>query len=175
MDWCRYATSHNLVLNQCSPRKMTSCGRHQTRNSAVWALIQYKAVSININMSHHFGDGAIVISKQTMRIPVDIRYPYTESGPWGCFTDVSPDLINNLAKIYSARNNIYAENLKLKLCTCTQGHALGTRTKFQLEILIRSTILVIYRFRENVLESSRNVSETPPKNVSLWRIQPFWF
>ena len=39
--------------------------------------------------------------------------------------------------------------------------ALGTRTKFQLEILIRSTILVIYKFRENVLESSRNISETP--------------
>ena len=40
--------------------------------------------------------------------------------------------------------------------------ALGTRTKFQLEILTRSTISTIYIFRDNCLESSRNVNETPP-------------
>ena len=65
-------------------------------------------------------------------------------------------------KIYNARNNIYAEKFKLKLCTCAQSMALGTRTKLQLEILIRSTILVIYKFWKNILESLRNVSETPP-------------
>ena len=81
-----------------------------------------------------------------------------ESGP----PNVSRTLQNNLAKIYKARNNIYAENFKLKLGTCVQSMALGTRTKFQLEILIRSMILVIYKFLENILESSRNVSETPP-------------
>ena len=57
--------------------------------------------------------------------------------PGGCITNVSRALQNNLAKIYNARNNIYAENFKLKLCTCAQSMALGTRTKFQLEILIR--------------------------------------
>ena len=82
--------------------------------------------------------------------------------PGSCFTNVSRALQNNLAKIYKARNNIYAENFKLKLGTCVQSMALGTRTKFQLEILIRSMILVIYKFLENILESSRNVSETPP-------------
>ena len=79
----------------------------------------------------------------------------------GCFTNVSRALQNNLAKIYNARNNISVENFKLKLCTGAQSMALVTRTEFQLEILIRSAILVIYKFRENILESSRNVSETP--------------
>ena len=38
--------------------------------------------------------------------------------------------------------------------------ALGTRTKFQLEIITKRTISDIYKFRENILESSRYVSET---------------
>ena len=80
----------------------------------------------------------------------------------GCFTYVSRALQNNLAKIYNARNNIYVDYFKLKLRTCAQSMALGARTKFQLESLIRRTILVIYKFRENILESSRNVSEPPP-------------
>ena len=81
---------------------------------------------------------------------------------WGCFTNVSRALQKNLAKIYNARNHIYSENFKLKLCTCAQSMGLGTRTKFQLEILIRSTISAIQKFREIILESSRNVSETTP-------------
>ena len=43
--------------------------------------------------------------------------------------------------------------------------ALSTRTKFQLGILIRSTISATQKFRENILESSRNVSETTPRNA----------
>ena len=82
--------------------------------------------------------------------------------PGGCFTKVSRALQNNLAKIHNARNHIYGENFKLKLCTCAQSIALGSRTKFQLEILIKSTISVIHKFRENILESSRNLSETTP-------------
>ena len=39
--------------------------------------------------------------------------------------------------------------------------AWGTRAKFQLEILKRSTISAIYKFRENILESSWNVSKIP--------------
>ena len=42
--------------------------------------------------------------------------------PGGCFTNVSRALQNNLAKIYNARNHIYGENFKLKLCTCAQSH-----------------------------------------------------
>ena len=77
----------------------------------------------------------------------------------GCFTNVSQALQNNLAKIHNTRNLFYGENFKLKLYTCVQSKALGTGTKFQLEILIRNTISAIHRFRENILESLRNVSE----------------
>ena len=81
----------------------------------------------------------------------------------GCFTTISRALQNNLAKIYSARNNIYAENFNLNLCTCDQSMALGTRTKFQLEILIRITILVIYRFRENIFwKAHETLVKHPP-------------
>ena len=85
----------------------------------------------------------------------------------GCFTNVSRALQNNLAKIYNARNHIYGENFKLKLCTCAQSMALGTSANFQLEILKRSAISAIHKFRENILESSRNVSETTPRDSSV--------
>ena len=45
---------------------------------------------------------------------------------------------------------------------CAQSHALGTRTKFQLEILTTNVISGILYFRKIILESSRNVSETTP-------------
>ena len=86
----------------------------------------------------------------------------------GCFTNVSRALQNNLAKIHNTENHIYGENFKLKLCTCAQSHALGTRTKFQLEILIRTAISEIHKFQENILESLRNISET---NARLLRFQ----
>ena len=82
--------------------------------------------------------------------------------PGDCLTNVSRALQNNLAKLYNAGNHICVENFKLKLCTCAQSYALGTRTKFQLEILIRSTVPAIHKFWENILESSRNVNQTIP-------------
>ena len=80
----------------------------------------------------------------------------------GCFTNLSRALQNNLVKIYSARNHIYGEIFKLKFCMCTQSIALGTHTKFQLEILMRGMISAVQKFQENILQSSWNVSETPP-------------
>ena len=77
---------------------------------------------------------------------------------WGWFTNVSQALQSNLTNIYNARNHSYGENFKLKQCTCSQSMALGTRTKVQLEIPIRN---IIQKFRETILESSRNVSDTP--------------
>ena len=71
---------------------------------------------------------------------VDVRFLFKTAreqpvwGPGGCFTDVSWALQNNLVKIYNVRNNIYAENFKLKLCTCAQSIALGKRTKFSLKL-----------------------------------------
>ena len=79
---------------------------------------------------------------------------------WGCFTNVSRGLQNNLAKIHNTRNHIYGENFKLKLCTCAQSIVLGIQ--FQLEILITRTISAMHKFLEHILESSRNVSETTP-------------
>ena len=91
--------------------------------------------------------------------------------PWdqgGCFTNVSRALQNNLAKIHNARNHSYVENFKLKFCTRAQSMALGTRAKFQHAVFIRSTISAIYTFRENIMESSRNVSETTPNITAKW-------
>ena len=88
------------------------------------------------------------------------------SQSWGCFTNVSRALQNNLAKIHNTRNHIYGANFSLKLCTCAQSMALGRHIKFQLEIFITSTISAIHKFRENILESSWNVSETTPRPLT---------
>ena len=54
------------------------------------------------------------------------------------------------------------ENFKLKLCPCAQSHALGTRTKLQLEFLIINVITGIVYSREIISKRSGNVSETTP-------------
>ena len=82
--------------------------------------------------------------------------------PGGCFTNVSRGLQDILLKFVYCRNHSSHENFMLKLCTCAQSHALGTRTKFQLEIHTINVISSIVYFREIILESSRNVSETTP-------------
>ena len=51
------------------------------------------------------------------------------------------------------RNRTSYENFKLKLCTRAQSPALGTRTKFQLEILTINVISGMVYFREIFLES----------------------
>ena len=51
---------------------------------------------------------------------------------------------------------------------CAQSHALGTRTKFQREILTINGIYGIVYFRKISLESSRNVSETTP--CANWKL-----
>ena len=78
-----------------------------------------------------------------------------------CFTNASRALQDILSKCVYCRNRASYEKFKLKLCTCAQSHALGTRTKFQLEILIINVVSSIY-FRKIILESLRIVSETPP-------------
>ena len=95
--------------------------------------------------------------------------PLARCIPGGCFNNVSRALQNKIAKIYSARNHIIGENFKPKLCTCAQSMALGTRTKFRLEIPIRSTIYVMQKFRKYILESSLIVSEIVRECV-LYRI-----
>ena len=82
--------------------------------------------------------------------------------PGVCFTNVSRALQDILLKFVYCRNRSSYENFKLKLCKCAQSMALGTRTKFQFEILTINVISSIAYFREIILESSRNVSETTP-------------
>ena len=46
-----------------------------------------------------------------------------------------------------------------------QSLALGTRTNFQIEILTINVISGVVYFRENVLGTSRNGSETAPRVI----------
>ena len=50
--------------------------------------------------------------------------------------------------------------------------ALGKRTEFQLEIVIRSAISAIHKFRETILESLWNISETSPLFVDFHQKKP---
>ena len=83
--------------------------------------------------------------------------------PGGCFTNILRALQNILSKFVYRRNRTSYENFKLKLCISAQSHALGTHTKFRVEILTLNVISSIVDFCEIILESSRNVSETTPR------------
>ena len=98
---------------------------------------------------------------------VTILYILTFQKPGGYFTNISRALQNILSKFVYRRNRASYENFKLKLCMCVQSHALGTHTKFRLEILTLNVISSIVNFREIILESSRNVSETTPSPVYI--------
>ena len=74
------------------------------------------------------------------------------------FRELSQDI---LSEFVYCRNHTSYENSKLKLRTCTQSH-----TKFQLEILTVHVISGIVCFREIILKSSRNDSETIPRALS---------
>ena len=52
-------------------------------------------------------------------------------------------------------------------CTCAWSMALDKCTEFQLEIVIRRMTSIIHKFCENVLESSRNISETTPWPLNI--------
>ena len=101
--------------------------------------------------------------KSVMRLlPLSLAKYAKPPRPGGCFTNVTRAPQNILAKIHNTRNHIYGENFNLKICMCAQSKPLGPHTKFQIEILITSTICAIHKFRENFLESSLNISETTP-------------
>ena len=95
------------------------------------------------------------------------------SGAGGCFTNISWALQNILSKFVYRRNRTSYENFKLKLCTCAQSHALGTHTKFRLEILSLNVISSIVDFREIILESSRNVKQPQVLIRHPWQ-QGWW-
>ena len=68
--------------------------------------------------------------------------------PGVCFTNVSRAIQNILTKFVNRKNRTSGENFKVKLCTCAQSHALGTRTKFRLEILTINVISGMLYFRD---------------------------
>ena len=99
---------------------------------------------------------ALTICHWSLIIRVGSLHGWKPSG----FINVSRGLQNILSKCVHCRNRTSFENFKLKLSACAKSHALGTRTKFQLEIVTLNEISGIVYFRENFLESSRNDCET---------------
>ena len=65
----------------------------------------------------------------------------------GCFINILRALQSNLTKICIAKNHIYGENFKLKLCTCAQSNAKLSREYFG---------------------DPRNISETAPSFLRKW-------
>ena len=110
-----------------------------------------------------------IVTCEEIHSNIDIAIISRCDGPGGCFTNVSRALQIFLSKFVYRKNRTSYENFKLKLCMCAQSHALGTHTKFQLEILTINRIFGIVYFRKISLESSRNVSETAPRCLkSSW-------
>ena len=77
--------------------------------------------------------------------------------PGDCFTNISQALQNILQKFVYWQNHTYEFQAETN---CSP--ALGTHTKFQLEIININVISGIVYFREIILESSQNVSENNP-------------
>ena len=65
-------------------------------------------------------------------------------------------------------SKIFSRNLCIsEIVLVCQSHALGTRTKFQLEILTTNVISGVVNFHEIILETSRNVFETTPWSLCV--------
>ena len=100
-------------------------------------------------------------------------------GPGGCLTNILWALQNILSKFVYCRYRTSYKNFKQKLCTCAQSMALGTRTKFQLEILTIIVISGIVYFWEIIIQwkAHKTLVQQPPgpwnsgppkKNGGLW-------
>ena len=83
-------------------------------------------------------------------------------GSGGCFTNVSRALQNNLAKIYNARNNIYADNFKLKLCTCAQSMAWAHVQSFSLKFSPEGLFLRYTHFERIFWRARETLVKQPP-------------
>ena len=76
-------------------------------------------------------------------------------------------LTRGVFHLHFVSSKMFSQNLciaEISLCMCAQSTALalGTRTKFQIEILIRSMISDIVYVHKITLESLWNISETIP-------------
>ena len=123
-------------------------------------ILQLGLIILGLKLwQQHSGD---ILSGRNVPKASETSWHWTIHHSGGCFTYVSQGLQNILSKFVYYRIHTSSENFKLKLCMCTQSHALGTHTKFQLEILTINIISGIVYFREIILESSWNVCETTP-------------
>ena len=87
-------------------------------------------------------------------------------GPGGCFTNVSQALQNILSKFVYCGNRASYENFTLKLCTGAQSMALGTRTKFQLEIHTINVFSGVVYFRKLFWRARKTLEQQPPEPLS---------
>ena len=123
-------------------------------------------------------DVSIIQLAICIRVNADLSTQHVVPGPWGNINSgkcnwsvtaalgvVSRALQNNLAKIYNASIHIYGENFKLKLCTCAQSMALGSRTKFLLEILSRGTFLQYTNFERIFQRARETMVKQPPVHL----------
>ena len=94
--------------------------------------------------------------------PIFTKIACHEVGPGGYFTNVSQALQIILLKFVYCRNRTSCENFKLELYTCTQSHALGTRTKFQLEIPTINLISGIVFFARLFWRGRKTLVKQPP-------------
>ena len=93
--------------------------------------------------------------------------------PGGWFANVSRALQNILSKFVCCRNRTSYGHFKLKLCSCAQSKALGTRTNFQLEILTINVITgIVYIFARLFWRAPETLVKQPPglSNVDVWWI-----
>ena len=88
--------------------------------------------------------------------------PYTTLWVQGVFHLRFPSSPNFLSKYVYYRNRTSDENFQLKIFTCDQSMALGTRTIFDLGTLIINVIFGIVYFRDLILGSSWKFSEICP-------------
>ena len=92
---------------------------------------------------------------------------FNSLGPGGCFTNVLRALQNILSKFVHCRNRTSYVSFKLKLCTCDQSHALGTCTKFQLEILTIKVISGLVYLERLFWRAREALVKQPPDIIDI--------
>ena len=134
---------------------------YQSIIQSFWNFVQSTALIVSCSTHQLETIGQL---KQMLRVNEILRnlslrwvpygYPILRRTPSGLFHWRFVSYPEILSKFLCCGNRTSYENFKLKFCTCAQSHALGTRTKLQLEILTINPISDIAYFREIILESS---------------------
>ena len=146
--------------------------RWQLSRVPLWRCLRCKLTSPHLTCTKVSGemDKTLHSKDKEERMVVSMVVDTSDNlRPGVCLANDSRPL-QNIAKIYNARNRIYSKNSTLNFVRVPKWLWTHRCTKFQLELLIRSTASAIHKCRENILESSRNVSE---KHYSFGRLVNF--